>query len=279
MEPIMADTLMSKARELCTASELGLVAASRPTQLARLSQPELKRKIFRARTLRDKWRDLATRQRRGAQSRQAARVTDKNARSGEKHVLFAEVLARFEAQWEKVSSGAAGGGAGKGDAASRPPKQKRAKIHRRARAEVRAGMEEERARRAARSAPPARKVAAAPASAAGEAASDASAPAAKPRKKKPARRPAKKASKTAAQAAAKSGKKVKASGKKAKKKPSRPPATAEVESPLNTSRGKQLAAVTAAKRDRLKRSGVQSRIRGHVSARGKRSQSRRDSRR
>jgi hypothetical protein len=46
---------------------------------------------------------------------------------------------------------------------------------------------------------------------------------------------------------------------------------------LNFDKGKARQAKTAAKQSRLDRSGVTSRVRGHVSARGKRSQGRRDS--
>src|SRR5690606_36367487 len=86
---------VSKARELCTAAELRLVEASAPKSLAKLDEAELKKNVERARKLRDKWRDQATRQRREVQQAQAARTTDKTARSQEKTQLFAEVLTRF----------------------------------------------------------------------------------------------------------------------------------------------------------------------------------------
>lgn len=55
--------------------------------------------------------------------------------------------------------------------------------------------------------------------------------------------------------------------------PKRPPASSD--SRLNTAR--QRHAETAAKRARIKRTGLTSRVLGHVSARGKRAQARRDS--
>jgi hypothetical protein len=88
----------AKAKALCTASELSLVTASSKQQVMLLSMPQLRQKVERARKLRDKWRDQAAKQRRAAQAKHGARQASGNKRSAEKAELFAEVLARFEAE-------------------------------------------------------------------------------------------------------------------------------------------------------------------------------------
>src|SRR5690606_16086865 len=96
--------------------------------------------------------------------------------------------------------------------------------------------------------------------------------AAKPAKVvKPAKKPAKKvATKSPAKKGAKKPRSSESSAVAGKKTPAQP-------LPLNPS--KQLRASTVAKQARVDRSGQNTRVRGHVSARGKRSQARRDSRR
>ena len=78
---------MSQAKSLCNASELALVAASSRSQLSSLTASQLRQKVTRARNLRDKWRDQFERQRRAAQSKQAARQTSASARSAKKAQL------------------------------------------------------------------------------------------------------------------------------------------------------------------------------------------------
>jgi hypothetical protein len=88
------------ASKLLTASELALFDAGRRDAIGSLDERRLKSKVERTRRLRDKYRDLARRQRlatrdrtgtkRGTASREA------NARTEEKETLFAELLVRFE---------------------------------------------------------------------------------------------------------------------------------------------------------------------------------------
>jgi hypothetical protein len=88
------------ASKLLTASELALFDAGRRDAIGSLDERTLKSKVERTRRLRDKYRDLARRQRlatrertgtkRGTASREA------NARTAEKETLFAELLVRFE---------------------------------------------------------------------------------------------------------------------------------------------------------------------------------------
>src|SRR5262245_26809467 len=92
---------LSKAKSLCTASELALVAASGKARIGTLSTPQLRLKVTQARKLRDKWRDQAAKQTRAAQAKMRGRLATASARSGEKAELFAEVLGRFDAELAK----------------------------------------------------------------------------------------------------------------------------------------------------------------------------------
>ena len=104
----MGRLTVADAKRMCTKAELGVVMGSRPDAIEKLSADQLKKNVASARRLRDKWRDLATEQRRETQQAQKARVTDKNARSDEKAALFAHVVKRYEDQLKKAE--AAGGG-------------------------------------------------------------------------------------------------------------------------------------------------------------------------
>jgi len=176
------------ARRLCASDEWRLVSLARRNSLAKLTATQLQGHITQARRLRDKWRDLSSRQRRDVQQAQRARGTGKAARSGDKVKLFTAVLRRFEDQFAKATA-------------------------------------------TAKTAPPAKaKV-----------------------------------------------KKAKSSGTKTPASPSGK--TRAANAGVTPSRGKQRKAQTTAKQRGIAKSGLQSRVRGHVSARGKRQQSRRDSRR
>lgn len=101
---------MTRARALCSKSELVLVLASTPAQRNLLSASRLRSKVIRARKLRDKYRDLAAGQRRearGKQSPRSARPARTNANTALKAQLFDEVLTRFQAQLERVEAGSA----------------------------------------------------------------------------------------------------------------------------------------------------------------------------
>ncbi len=91
----------SRARDLCTERELVLVAASRATEMERLTRARLQANVVRSRKLRDKFRDLARRQRReslGKAAPRRARPASGNARTLEKAALFDEVLKRFQSR-------------------------------------------------------------------------------------------------------------------------------------------------------------------------------------
>jgi len=95
---------LSRARELCTATEFRLVESCRGRALAKASVGQLKARIARARDLRDKWADAFTRQRRQDKQEQGFPADKGDVRSQEKSELFAEVLALVEAQLEKVTA-------------------------------------------------------------------------------------------------------------------------------------------------------------------------------
>lgn len=228
----------AKLKGILTADEAALVKASRGPGLAKLSAVELKKNATLARKHYDKWLSL---------SREQSRAKSKKVGFGEsaantklKKEAFADALEAFESQI------AQSGGV---PAPKKKPitKKKRNAGHRATRSEVRDEIKEIKLELKE----PARQAA----------------------KKKAVKKAApKKVAKKPADAATPTTK-----VKKAKKKT--PPKTAPVGNPgLGFDKAKARSAKTAAKQSRLDRSGVTSRVRGHVSARGKRAQGRRDSR-
>jgi hypothetical protein len=243
---------LKKARELCNKSEWELVKASKRDEIGQLTEAQLKRHVARARTMRDKWRDQAVTQRRKTQQEQQARTTSANARSAEKAEIFDDVLARFEKQLQRVaasSSSTSGGSARKS-----PPKRVRSEEHRASRAQVRKKLATKRAKLDEQKVLESSAAAESPASE-GAATEQSVSPTLKKKVKKVAKKGTKKA-----QLARKASKK-------------KTPVKSDT---LN--RSSQRSAKTAAKSAKLTKSGVTTRTRGHVSARGKRSQARRDSR-
>jgi hypothetical protein len=240
---------LRKAKELCNKSEWELVEASKRDAISTLNETQLKRHVARARKLRDKWRDQAVTQRRKTQQAQNARTTSANARSAEKTEIFDEVLSRFEKRLAKV--------AGSADSSATPtpkktpPRRVRADEHRATRSTVRKKLASKRAKLDEKSV--LESSGASPASAAGETPVS-------PTLKKKVKKVAKKGTKKASPASKRAAKK-RVSAKSAK-----------------LDRASQRSAKTAAKGARLDKSGVNTRTRGHVSARGKRSQARRDRR-
>jgi hypothetical protein len=100
----------TRAQALCTQAELDLVLSSRPADLKGVSETRLRGKVDRARKLRDKYRDLAKRQRleaRGKKPPARTRPAAGHARTDEKARLFAEVLERFEKRLAKVATAGA----------------------------------------------------------------------------------------------------------------------------------------------------------------------------
>lgn len=98
---------LNQARKLLTSSELQLFEASRADALKTLTPKQLAAKITRTRAQRDKFRDLYRRQAVATSRKPGAQrspVGGDNARTQEKADLFAEVLARFEAQLVKANA-------------------------------------------------------------------------------------------------------------------------------------------------------------------------------
>lgn len=287
----MPDLKPEELKQLLTADELKLVESSRPPTLAKLSEAKLKKQITLTRTARDKWRDQSTRQRRDAQRAQGSRVTDAASRSADKNKVLTKALNALQKQLDKIGSGAAEPGA-KAPAPKGPSKQKRAQGHRESRAEIRAELEEKRAKLTGEGAgkktakkQAAKKKVAKKGTATKKAVKKA------PVKKTPVKKtPAKKvAVKKVAGKKKVAAKKVAAPAvdsatpsvaKKATKKnsPASSPLTDGMAAQLNLNPSDQLATSAKAKKARIQQSGLTTRTRGHISARGKRSQGRRDSR-
>jgi hypothetical protein len=100
----------AQAQKICTNPEMQLVLASLPDGVAKLTAVQLRSKITRARTLRDKNLDLFRRQ---STSTKAATSTKRgntgaaNANTERKAQLFDETLKRFEARLAKLETAAA----------------------------------------------------------------------------------------------------------------------------------------------------------------------------
>jgi hypothetical protein len=233
----MAKSRVSDMRSVCTKAELALLMASRPNAIDVLSVGNLRRNAASARRLRDKWRELSTRQLRETQRRQQSRVTDDNARSEEKAELFAQALTRFEARLTKLGASAGGARIGRqaADTSSRAPDHARSDYEKRSvsRGQLSQMRGDFNAARGAAESPPRKKAA---------------------------------------------GKQARASSPKAApaaKKVGKPPRKTE---PLPADREQQREARGAATRSRGRGTGLLTRSRGHILARGGRAQKKRDSR-
>jgi hypothetical protein len=100
----------SHARGLCNASELSLFESSVGAELASFTAAQLKAKIVRARSLRDKQQDLLRRQKLATRTRSGMKVGLSgvaNQRTEQKLKLFSEVLARVEARLAAVEASSA----------------------------------------------------------------------------------------------------------------------------------------------------------------------------
>lgn len=129
---------VKEARQICTKAELDLVLQSTTRNIGNLDAKQLKAAIRRARTMRDKWRDLAKSQTRGTKADNPAKLGTANARSGEKAQLFDEVLGRFEKRLSKVDPSTQGASAD----SKKPAKKTRAAAHRAGRADARGTLNE-----------------------------------------------------------------------------------------------------------------------------------------
>lgn len=247
----MATLPLAKAKQLCNASELQLVQASRQPELGRLSHSQLKSKVARARKLRDKWRDVYEKQRREAQQQQSARGRKGETRSRQKAELFSDVLDRLETRLKTIDESDAGTGKRK----TRTTKTDRAQSHRKNRAQTRKQLGQKRATLQSR-----------------KSSDSTDTPESQPTEKSAGKAVKKKpASNVAKQQAPQAT-------KQSKRKRARTKSVLLSGLPAADPKSKKhrSAAKTAAKQDRIKISGLTTRTRGHVSARGKRSQARRD---
>lgn len=230
---------LSQVKTLCNANEVTLVQASRRPQLSRLTLTEAKRLAVRARKHFDKWQELSRDQSRTSQRTRGVPVVEN--RSTEKAQIFRDALDALEAQVVKLE---AAGAKGQGGRSSTPGKTERNRGHRAERSDVRKTIRSTKK-------PTATATPQAPAAAA---------------------EPSKSVS--AAEAKTATPRRI---GKltpppTAKPKPGTAPPAAGVQPK------QQLRARTVAKEKRIAVSGKSNRVLGHTSARGRRSQGRKDSR-
>jgi hypothetical protein len=110
----MASTVPARlVRQLCTAQEAALVSASRERGAKDDTSAKLLKKLDRARALRDKFRDLAERQRREARGKQPPRgstAAKGNDRTVLKQRIFEETVENLERRLSAAER--AGGAAG-----------------------------------------------------------------------------------------------------------------------------------------------------------------------
>jgi hypothetical protein len=260
---------LSQVKPLCTSSEFALVVASRQPQVEKLSLAEAKANAERARKLFDKWQDQLRSQART--STRKVGTSNPDSRSQRKMEIFKDALRSFESHASSLESQ----GAEKGAAKAGTPKKKRALEHRSTRATVRKKLlakgellNKQAKKKQAKKRPPVSAPGALAMSVSSTAAQSAPQSNDSATEVQQQQRPAKKS------AAKKPG--MKAPPAKKGKKGSRSAAMAQQH--LSSNPAKQRAANTAAKQSALARSGMTSRVRGHVSAQGKRSQGRRDRR-
>jgi hypothetical protein len=235
-------------KTICTRTEAELVRSSRPPRLGQLTLIEVKQLASRARKLSDKW---------SGQSRSQSRVQSRKAGRGEsakntqlKAQAFREALKNFLAQETKLEKEPAARGPKAGRKAAKP---RRTAKHRADRAATRKGLSAEKFQLNA----PVRKRKAKKAAAKAAAPREEAAPA------KPAAKPAAKKRRTAA-------------GDHEATTSVRPAAKKSGKKPAGLSLVGQRQAQQAAKKSRLAASGLISRVRGHVIARGRRKQASRD---
>lgn len=244
----------SKIKQLCTTSEIALIRASRKGELDRLTHAEVKKLAVQARKLFDKWQGLGRGQARD-RGRQEG-FGEKDANTKLKVQLFREALDGFNAQLEKLAGAAAKNATVK--VAKPVTKKKRSAEHRATRAAVRKGMtavEDLLNTKSAKSKKAVKKTVkkgATEPAVAKQPLSAVSTPSTEP----------------AAKPAVGGGAAPPVTAKTSAKKPA--PKSVAV------SKSAKRQAVTAAKQARVVSSGKTTRLRGHVSASGKRSQARRD---
>lgn len=100
----------TQAAKLLTANEMVLFTASLAEAIPSYSSKQLVQKIQRARTLRDKFRDLLRRQKIGTRARTGSKTGlrgDANERTRRKAQIFDEVLQRFTKRLAKLEAASA----------------------------------------------------------------------------------------------------------------------------------------------------------------------------
>ncbi len=239
---------ISQVKAICTANELALVQASRRPLLSHHTLAEARRYAVRTRKHFDKWQERVR-----AQSRDRGRTTGHAGienRSSQKEQIFRDALDALESQVARLEAREAAKSASPGSRSrsAETPKQTRNRQHRAERAQVRAQvrgqLNEAATTRNSRSRP-----AAAKATPAESAPVESSSPTLTPQK---------------------------TTGRSPRNSVAVPkPGSLPPDDSLPPRR--QLKARSVAKQNRIAESGLTTRVRGHVSARGRRSQGRKDS--
>lgn len=267
---------LREAQKLCTAQEFALVRAAQPREIGKWTPAQLRQKVERARGLRDKWKDQTKSKKREAQQAKGRREVDAATRSRAKAALFADVLGVFQARATEVRE------LESAEPKRKTTKKKAAKNAASAPVQKKTSKKKAAAKKAAAKTTTSKKSAGALVSAAGK----------------------KKSAKQSVRTAQSSGDEqvethrlVLHPGLTHRGGDLRPGGGADaapfVERPLhlegagldNEPLGRaiepaplaQLQAETAAKQRRINASGLRSRVRGQVSARGRRAQAKRDS--
>ncbi len=98
---------LAAARKLCTKPEFNLVQHGTKQGMKQLTPARLRQKVTRARTLREKYRDLTKQQRgeaRGKRQAKGARPAQSSDNTRKKAEIFDELLSRFQQQLELVEA-------------------------------------------------------------------------------------------------------------------------------------------------------------------------------
>lgn len=253
---------MSRVQTLCSESERAVVQASRRPRIGQLTLAQAKSFTQRARKLFEKWRDQSRTQSR-AQARKVGEA-DTETRTHDKVQIFEDALASLEARLAQLT---ATGKGGKTKPAAKPAKKARAQAHRATRAEVRAKLaEKELVLNATKKSKQPAKIKPATKAKPALAAAKAKAQSAPPTAPAPVSEPA----------VPTSSRRKTSPAPRARR--AAQPALSGIQKKLADSQLNQQAATLAAKQRRVAQSGLTSRVRGHVTARGRRAQGKRDSR-
>ena len=137
-------TTLDQVRSLLTSAEQKVLHSSMGAAIAKASKEQVEAAMARARSLRDKWRDLHGDQTRSTK-RSAKAGTAVNQRTKAKHDVFDGAVKRFEARLAEFAAGvraAVGGKPSRLTAAAKPTKAARTKSAREGRASVRSALKE-----------------------------------------------------------------------------------------------------------------------------------------